>query len=119
MDMGDKPLSKDELVSMQVVDAKGRLVGKVSDVVFEVGKTGISLAVENKKGEVQTVAWEDIQAASDFILLKPPQAISQVQPQQETISSKASQPICPTCGKPLTWIDKYKRWYCYNDKKYV
>jgi sporulation protein YlmC with PRC-barrel domain len=119
MDKSSKPLSKDELVSMQVIDSKGRLVGKVQDVVFEVGKSSISLAVENKEGEVQTVAWEDIQAASDFILLKPAQTINLMQSQQETVSSKASQPMCPTCGKPLTWIDKYKRWYCYNDKKYV
>lgn len=26
---------------------------------------------------------------------------------------------CPTCGKPLKWIEQYKRWYCYNCKKYV
>jgi len=25
---------------------------------------------------------------------------------------------CPTCGKPLTWISEYSRWYCYNCRKY-
>jgi NADH pyrophosphatase NudC (nudix superfamily) len=25
---------------------------------------------------------------------------------------------CPTCGKPLTFIEQYDRWYCYNCKKY-
>jgi hypothetical protein len=25
---------------------------------------------------------------------------------------------CPTCGKPLTWINEYSRWYCYNCRKY-
>jgi len=25
---------------------------------------------------------------------------------------------CPTCGKPLTWINEYSRWYCYTCRKY-
>ncbi len=26
---------------------------------------------------------------------------------------------CPTCGKDLSWIEQYRRWYCYNCGKYV
>jgi hypothetical protein len=26
--------------------------------------------------------------------------------------------LCPTCGKPLTYIQQYDRWYCTNCKKY-
>jgi hypothetical protein len=26
---------------------------------------------------------------------------------------------CPTCGGPLTYIEKYQRWYCYKCKKYA
>jgi hypothetical protein len=26
---------------------------------------------------------------------------------------------CPTCGKQLTFIQQYARWYCSNCKKYV
>ena len=26
---------------------------------------------------------------------------------------------CQTCGKPLDYIEKYSRWYCYNCEKYV
>jgi hypothetical protein len=88
---------------------------------------GIALTVENDDGEIQNVEWEQIQAASDFIILKP-QATAQTtyQPQQQqpvqTVAQPAqqsTQPMCPTCGKPLTWIPQYQRWYCYNDKKYV
>lgn len=131
MEKTDKPLTRDALVSMQVIDAKGRLMGKVKDVVFAVGKMGIALTVENEEGETQTVAWEDVQAASDFIILKP-QPIQQAayQPQQQQPAQTAAQPVqqaqqqptqpmCPTCGRPLTWIPQYQRWYCYNDKKYV
>ncbi len=127
MEKTDKPLTRDALVSMQVIDAKGRLLGKVKDVAFAVGKMGIALTVENEDGETQHIAWEDVQAASDFILLKP-QAIQQsaYQPVQQQPAQtmaqpvqQSTQPLCPTCGKPLTWIPQYQRWYCYNDKKYV
>jgi len=117
----EKPLTRDALVSMQVIDSKGRLVGKVKDVAFAVGKTGISLTVENEDGEIQNVGWDEIQGAADFIVLKPqsnyqPQQTYQAtQPQQQA----SSQPMCPTCGRPLTWVPQYQRWYCYNDKKYV
>ncbi len=28
-------------------------------------------------------------------------------------------PTCPTCGKPLTFMAQYNRWYCQNERKYV
>lgn len=124
----DKPLTRDALVSIQVIDARGRLVGKVKDVAFAIGQMGVSLVVENDTGETKTIGWEEVQAAADFIILKPPQvAASSYQPQpvqpqvqvQPQPVQQSSQPMCPTCGKPLTWIAQYKRWYCYNDKKYV
>ena len=124
MEKTDKPLTRDALVSMQVIDAKGRLVGKVKDVAFSVGKTGIALTIENKDGETQHVAWEDVQAASDFIILKPQQETSQTQQQPvqagaQATQAQSAQTLCPTCGRPLTWIPQYQRWYCYNEKKYV
>ncbi len=126
MEKTDKPLTRDALVSMQVIDAKGRLLGKVKDVAFAVGKMGISLTVENENGETQNVAWEEVQAASDFIILKPqPVQPQQQQPVQTVVQpvqpaqQQSTQPLCPTCGRPLTWIPQYQRWYCYNDKKYV
>ncbi len=121
----DKPLTRDALVSMQVIDAKGRLIGKVKDLAFSVGKNGIALTVESDSGEIQTVAWEDVQAAADFIILKPQMVQSTYQPTQaatqpvQQAQTQTTQPMCPTCGRPLTWIPQYQRWYCYNDKKYV
>ena len=146
MEKTGKPLTRDALVSMQVIDAKGRLVGKVKDIAFSVGKPGISLLVENEAGDMQHIPWEDVQGASDFILLKAvPQSASQQQqpvqtsslseeekvfgpyeqeqkqkqPVQTAVQGQSTQPLCPTCNQPLTWIPQYKRWYCYNDKKYV
>jgi sporulation protein YlmC with PRC-barrel domain len=134
MEKTDKPLTRETLVDMQVIDAKARLVGKVKDIALSVGKTGISLAVENEAGERKNISWDDVQAASDFVLLKPvpdlvvPKVEEKVaetteQPQQKPVQAvvqkQSTQPLCPTCGRPLKWIPKYKRWYCYNDKKYV
>jgi len=28
-------------------------------------------------------------------------------------------PMCPKCEKPATWIEAYKRWYCYNCQEYL
>jgi len=120
MEKTDRPLTRDALVSMQVIDAKGRLIGKVKDVAFAVGKTGIALTIENDNGETQNVAWEEVQAASDFIILKPQLIQQTYQPQQvQPAQTQTTQPLCPTCNRPLTWIPQYQRWYCYNDKKYV
>ncbi len=126
MDGTDRPLTRDALVGMQVIDAKGRLVGKVKDVAFAVGKAGIALSVESENEEIRNIPWEEIQAASDFIILKPAaQSAYQPQPQQQqqqpvqTAQQQQSQPLCPTCSRPLTWIPQYQRWYCYNEKKYV
>ena len=124
----DKPLTRDALVSMQVIDAKGRLVGKVKDLAFSVGKMGIALTVESEDGQIQNIAWEDVQAAADFIILKPQMVQQNVyqqpvqtaaQPVQQQTQQQTTQPLCPTCNRPLTWIPQYQRWYCYNDKKYV
>ncbi len=119
MEGTDKPLTRDALISMQVIDARGRLLGQVKDVVFAVGKSGIALNVESSNGETQTVNWEDVQAASDFIILKPSAQSASQQQASQPAQQQQAQPYCPTCGKPLTWIPQYQRWYCYNDKKYV
>jgi sporulation protein YlmC with PRC-barrel domain len=120
MEKTDRPLTRDALVSMQVIDSKGRLIGKVKDLSFEIGKAGIALSVESDDGMLRTVSWDDVQGAHDFIVLKPQtQAQFQAVQTQQPAQAQTAQTLCPTCGKPLSWIDQYKRWYCYNEKKYV
>ena len=89
-----KPLTSVELVSKNVLDVKGRLVGTVKDVVFQAGKSESSLSVEGKDGKIQIIEWSSIQGASDFIVLKPvgqsahelraKQKASQTVPQQQS-----------------------------------
>jgi sporulation protein YlmC with PRC-barrel domain len=112
---------------MQVYDGDGNSVGKVQDIAFTVGKMGMTLIVETKKGEFREIAWEELQAAGEIIVLKPKvgpaqPAVSAAQPmaQQPMAQASPSQtPVCPTCGQPLTYIPQYQRWYCYKDNKYV
>ena len=136
MTQARKPLTRDSLVSMQVIGSSGQLIGKVADIAFEVGKTGVSLVIENQKGETKIVEWSEVQAASDFIILKAefsqPKSIVQTQDPEQTIETQETiqeqpkqiltkqknAPLCPTCNKPLKWIPQYKRYYCYDDKKY-
>jgi sporulation protein YlmC with PRC-barrel domain len=116
----EKSVTKDKLIGMKVIDADGNLVGTVKDVGFTVGKPGISLSVEGEDGEISDIAWESIQGAGDFVILKPATpAATAVQSAQPAQPVQAAQPTCPTCGRPLTYIKEYQRWYCYNDKKYV
>jgi sporulation protein YlmC with PRC-barrel domain len=112
-----KAMTKDRLIGMQVIDSDGNDAGTVQDIAFTVGKLGMTLIVETKKGENREVQWEEIQAAGDFVILKPSAAQTTgpqvMQPQQ------AQQPVCPTCKGPLSYIQQYQRWYCYKCQKYV
>ena len=117
----EKSITKDRLVGMKVIDADGNLVGTVKDVGFTIGKAGISLSVENKKGEIQDVSWESIQGAGDFVILKPSiQAMtaSTPTPTQQTEPTQQVQSSCPTCKGPIKFIQQYQRWYCYKCKEY-
>lgn len=129
----DKSLTKDKLVGMKVIDAEGKLVGTVKDVSFTIGKSGISLSVEDADGGLSDIEWDTIQGAADFIVLKPAAAASQIasQPVQTRAGQQgrpvqmaqsnqaANQPVCQTCRGTLTYIPQYQRWYCYNCKKYA
>ncbi len=119
----EKAVTREMLNGMQVIDAEGKLVGKVKDVVFAVGKMGISLSVESGVGESRCISWDEVQAAGDFILLKPAVqvAVAPMQPSPSVAKAQPqqAQPLCQTCGQPLTYIQQYQRWYCYNEKKYV
>ena len=133
MEKTDKPLTRGALVSMQVIDANGGLVGKVKDITFGNENTGVLLLVENEAGKAQNICWIDVEAVSDFIVLKSvPERVSSVEekvlvpseqlqqkPVETVVQKQSNKPVCPTCGKPLRWIPEYERWYCNKDKKYV
>jgi len=120
MEKEKKAMTKDRLIGMRVIDSDGYDVGTVQDIAFTVGKAGMTLIVETKKGETIEVAWDGIQAAGDCVILKPKSTQPQIFSSQPAAQPQQAQaPVCPTCGSPLTYIQQYQRWYCYKDKKYV
>jgi len=48
----------------------------------------------------------------------PQYAPSQAAPPPPPPPSTTVQQLCPTCGRPLTFIQQYGRWYCYSCNKY-
>lgn len=113
----EKGVTKDRLVGMKVISSDGYMIGTVKDIGFTVGKTGISLNIEDKNGEIKEIPWDEVQAAGDFVLLKPA-----VEAAAATAQAGLQQPaaqICPTCKGPLSFIQQYQRWYCYKCQKYV
>jgi len=121
----EKAVTKDRLIGMEVIDSDGFAVGKVRDIAFTIGKVGQTLIVETRKGESREVAWDEIQAAGDFVLLKTSAAQPQVVAPQPAVAQPAAQPqqpqqqVCPTCKGPLSYIQQYQRWYCYKCQKYT
>lgn len=111
----EQGVTKDKLVGMKVIDSKGFVVGTVKDIGFTVGKVGISLNIEDQEGELREVSWEDVQAAGDFVLLKPVAEAAA----PTTSGQQATPPVCPTCKGPLSYIQQYQRWYCYKCQKYA
>lgn len=109
----EKSITKDKLIGMKVIDGEGNIVGTVKDVAFVIGKTGVSLSIENKSGEPQQINWEQIQAAGDVVILKPAES------QPSTTKETEELHVCPTCKGPLSYIQQYQRWYCYRCQKYA
>ncbi len=120
-DKDKKAMTKDRLIGMHVIDSEGNEAGTVQDIAFTVGKVGMTLILETKKGDSKEIAWEDIQAAGDYVILKSSASQTQYSATQPTIqqTQQTQTPTCPTCGGPLTYIQQYQRWYCYKDRKYV
>ena len=46
-----KAMTKDRLIGMQVIDSEGNVSGTVQDIAFTVGKVGMTLIVETKRGK--------------------------------------------------------------------
>ena len=122
MSKQEKALTKDRLIGMQVIDSEGNNSGTIKDIAFTVGKVGMTLIIETGNGQDMEVPWEQIQAAGDYVLLKPVPGQTQTfgqQPTSQPQQTQAQQPICPSCKGPLSYIQQYQRWYCYKEQKYV
>ncbi|MEM4315741.1 MAG: PRC-barrel domain-containing protein [Nitrososphaerota archaeon] len=135
-----------KLIGMQVYNPDGYLVGTVQDVELPIGSGEISLQVLTRLNTVERVPWSNIANVGDIAILKEKIDIRAPEPAAPQPSPAAGAPpvagypqapppqpggvlsklpfgkkkqICPTCGRELSWIEQYQRWYCYNEGKYV
>jgi sporulation protein YlmC with PRC-barrel domain/ribosomal protein L40E len=120
-----RPQSK--LIGMQVYDPDCLFIGTVKEIGIVPGEGTITLHVSIKNGNLVEIGWDDVETVGDVILLAkkleiPQLAVSNARqaPVETTpVTTKPMAPLCPQCGKPGTWIPQYKRYYCYNCKKYI
>jgi len=137
------------LIGKKVYNPDGELVGEVYDISLSVGESEIRLLIRGKHGGELSVSWSSVAAAKDIVILKecveipelsapepsPEPAyraeptpgeeretrlsLSRILPLSRGKQAPRERRVCPTCGEPATWIPQYKRWYCYNCKKYI
>lgn len=118
-------VSRSKILKMQVYTPSGKYVGIVEDIGFEPGTTEIKLFIKTRAGTTLTVDWTDVKTVGDIIILgkevEIPKAVTPtaVTPTTTPTTAPIEKEICPYCGKPATWIPQYKRWYCYNCRKYL
>lgn len=97
------------LMGKQVVDTRGALIGKVSDVAFDFKKPEIVLRIRTRTDETVEVSSSDIQSVEDLILLKKeiklPKTEARVAPSSippPPPETRTPEPvptiICPNCG---------------------
>jgi len=138
---------RSKLIGMHVYNPDGTYVGVVEDIALPVGEGEMAIQVMAKDKSLKLIEWSKISAVGDIVILKEkievkePEAAPPVTPTPPTIQAQQTQqasklesikgilskvipksgerPSCPTCGKPLTFIDQYQRWYCYSCEKYV
>ncbi|RLE99499.1 MAG: hypothetical protein DRJ63_05140 [Thermoprotei archaeon] len=109
-----KPLEKWKLkqillqkaIGTQVYDSEAKYTGTVVDIGLIPGSTEFTLIIQTPTRTILEISLEKIDKAKDIIVLKE---------KRETLYYRK----CPICGVQLTWIPEYRRWYCYNCRKYI
>jgi len=96
----NKFLPVQRFVGLQVIDAKGALIGNVKDISVDFQNRSLAFVVAAKNGRELDISWEDVLSMEDVILLKkeipipPPEAMMSTQPPPPVQAMM----ICPNCG---------------------
>jgi sporulation protein YlmC with PRC-barrel domain len=96
----NKFLPVQRFAGLQVIDAKGVLVGNVKDIAVDFHNRSLAFVVAAKNGRELDISWEDVLSMEDVILLKkeitlPPQ---EAKPTTQPPPPVQAMMICPDCG---------------------
>ena len=97
-----KFMTLQHFIGLQVIDAKGSLIGNVKDVSIDFGNKNISLNVATKDKDEMDFTWEDVQSVEDVVLLKKqinvPASPAENKPDSPGEQTSQAVLICPSCG---------------------
>ena len=97
-----KFMTLQHFIGLQVIDAKGSLIGNVKDVSIDFGNKDISLNVATKDKDEMDFTWEDVQSVEDVVLLKKqinvPASPAENKPDFPGEQTSQAVLICPSCG---------------------
>lgn len=113
-----KTVGRSKIIGMHVYGPDAVFIGTVKDIEFTLGEGKPHLAVETRYHTLIKIGWEKVGAVEDIVLLREPVKV-EAPPTTEASTQPVAKEICPSCGKQATWIQQYKRWYCYNCRKYL
>lgn len=125
------PMGEEKEISLQVLTKynKGEIVkwndvGAVGDIIILKNKIEVTPpeGMQQAQASQQTVTPPPAQPTSPAPMVSP--TTTAVPQQGQRLSEKLKfwkreERKCPTCGSPLTYIEQYQRWYCYNEGKYI
>jgi sporulation protein YlmC with PRC-barrel domain len=98
---------------MQVIDIGGVIVGTVKDVSVDFQNKTLAFRVTTRNNTERDIAWDDILALEDIVLLK--KNVDLVTSAPSTTPSTPTQPtgqvevICPKCGSSTPAHAKFCR----------
>ena len=124
-------IPRGKLIGMKVYNPDGVLVGTVQDVALPLGGGELAIQVVTKNRSIETIEWNKIEAIGDIIILREKIELKEgegapIPPEPakgrsglRKLFKLEEKPRCPICGRKLSYIKEYGRWYCRHCKKYV
>ena len=95
-----KVISGQKLFGMQVIDAKGSLVGTVKDVGVDTSEKQMVLFITTRARTDVELTWSSIESIEDVVLLNKEVETPAAPPEAQPTPSPAAPPltnVCPKC----------------------